>query len=303
MKKFILRILLFFGIVAAVDFAVGKLFWNLQSNVAKGRTGVEFYACMESKEDILIMGSSRATHHYIPQMITDSLGLSCFNAGQDGNGIIMQYGRWKMISERYAPKMIIYDINPSFDLVENDNMTYIDHLKPYCREKEVRDYVSTIFPLERLKLMSQMYRYNYKFLEIMSDCVRGDDGELKGYIPLYGQIRPEVVERSLKSHEIGIIKTDETKLKYLERLARDCRERNTKLVFVVSPFFGGGSLEEKSFSKVQEIASQYGASFAYYNTSELTSDIEIFKDSQHLNDDGAKEMTSLIIGLMVFLTE
>lgn len=93
------------------------------------------------------MGSSRASHHYVPEIISEKLGMSCFNAGQDGNGIILQYGRWKMLSERYTPKLIIYDINPGFDMVVNDNMTYVDRLKPFCYEVAVKNYVSSIFPM------------------------------------------------------------------------------------------------------------------------------------------------------------
>ena len=137
MKKFILYTLLFFTVVAVVDFAAGKVFYYLQSR-AGGRTGAEWYACKESHEDIIIMGSSRASHHYVPQIFEDSLGLSCFNAGQDGNGIILQYGRWKMIRERYTPKMVIYDVTYNFDLGVNDNMTYIDRLKPFCKDRKVK---------------------------------------------------------------------------------------------------------------------------------------------------------------------
>ena len=66
MKKFLLKIVLFFAIVAVVDVATGKLFRYVQSNMAGGRTGAEWYACRESSEDIIIMGSSRASHHYVP---------------------------------------------------------------------------------------------------------------------------------------------------------------------------------------------------------------------------------------------
>ena len=109
MRRFLINIAMFFAIVVAVDFSLGSVFHYLQANVAQGRTEVEYHACKKSDEDILIFGSSRAAHHYVSQILTDSLNLRCFNAGQDGNGIILQYGRWKMISERYSPKLIIYD--------------------------------------------------------------------------------------------------------------------------------------------------------------------------------------------------
>lgn len=224
MKKFLVNILIFFGIVAAVDFAAGKVFWYLQTK-AGGRTGAEYYACKESNEDVIIMGSSRASHHYVPQIITDSLGLSCFNAGQDGNGIILQYGRWKMLSERYTPKMVIYDINPGFDLAENDNMAYVDRLKPFAGDRRVRDYIGEIFPMERLKLMSKMYRYNYKFIEMASDYGRKTSNG--GYLPLYGQIRQEVVDGY--EAQVSSLEYDEAKLKYLESLASECKRERGKV--------------------------------------------------------------------------
>ena len=294
MKRYLLQIALFFAIVAVVDFAAGKLFRYVQANRAGGRTGAEWHACRESNEDIIIMGSSRASHHYVPQILTDSLGMSCFNAGQDGNGIILQYGRWKMISERYAPKVLIYDVTPGFDLQENDNMAYVDRLKPFCDDSEVKNYVADIFPIERWKLYSQMYRYNYKFLEMLSDCVKSKDDKLNGYIPLYGQIRKEVVEGAANAM-VKPIEFDETKLQYLECLAQECQARNTQLIFVASPYYKGGSYNEETFFPVSDLAAKYGLPFYYLNVSEFTDDSNLFKDSHHLNDEGAKTFTAELI--------
>ena len=285
MKKFIINILIFFGIVAVVDFGAGKVFRYLQSH-AGGRTGAEWYACKESNEDVIIMGSSRASHHYVPQIITDSLGLSCFNAGQDGNGIIMQYGRWKMISERYTPKVVIYDVNPAFDLCQNDNMAYIDRLKPFCDDNEVKNYVASIFPIEKLKLFSQMYCYNYKFIEMSADIAKRSGDELKGYIPLKGEIRKEIVEADQPT-KTPSIDVDAVKMYYLEQLAKDCNEKGVKLVFVASPAFRGGGYTTDTFNGVEIIAKDYDVPFLYYYESEYSELPDLFKDSQHLNDDGA----------------
>ena len=294
MKKFIINILIFFGIVAVLDVAAGKVFWYLQSSKAGGRTGAEYYACKESNEDVIIMGSSRASHHYVPKIITESLGLSCFNAGQDGNGIILQYGRWKMISERYTPKVLIYDVTPVFDLCKNDNMTYIDRLKPFCDNSDVSGYVTSMFPLEKIKLYSLMYRYNYKFLEMASDCARGGSDEMKGYIPLYGAIRKEVVESS-SSSDVTAIEEDNIKIYYLELLAKECKERGTKLVFVASPAFNGAGYNLETFSSVSKISNQYSIPFYYYNESEFSCNPSLFKDSGHLNDAGAIAFTKDLV--------
>jgi len=286
MKRFIINILIFFGIVASADAVVGKVFGYLQGK-AKGRTGVEYHVCKTLDEDVLIMGSSRASHHYVPQILEDSLGLSCFNGGQDGNGIVMQYGRWKMLSKRKVPKLIVYDIEPSFDMVENNNERYIDRLKPFAGVKPVREYMASLFPMEGLKLMSKMYRYNYKFLEIISDCVMSPTIQ-KGYIPLRGHIRQEIIEttqEALKVHP----EQDAVKLEYLGKFITEVQGAGYRIVLVSSPYWMGYT--QTDITAIETLAEKYGVAFLNYDQSELAGNPEYFSDSMHLNDDGANEFT------------
>ena len=291
MKRFVINVLVFFAIVAAVDVVVGKIFGNMQASMAKGRTGVEYHVCKTLDEDVLIMGSSRASHHYVPQILEDSLGLSCFNGGQDGNGIVMQYGRWKILSEHKVPKLIIYDIEPSFDMVENDNERYIDRLKPFAGVKPVRTYMVSMFPMEGLKLTSSMYRYNYKFLEILSDCVVSPTIQ-KGYIPLKGHIRQEVIDAKPEASKTHW-ELDAVKLQYLEKLITEAQGAGCRIVLVSSPYWKGH--KQIDFSSVEELAEKYGVAFLNYAVSELTGNPDYFADSMHLNDNGANEFTKDLV--------
>ena len=293
MKKFIINILIFFGIVAVVDFGAGKIFRYLQSH-AGGRTGAEWYACKESNEEVIIMGSSRASHHYVPQIITDSLGLSCFNAGQDGNGIILQYGRWKMISERYTPKAVIYDITSVFDMCLNDNMTYMDRLKPFSDNNSIKEYISELFPLERFKLLSQMYCFNYKFIEMSFDCLgqRKSDNP-SGYLPEYGHIREEVIEKAIEKKDSRAV--DTIKLHCLEKLIKEVKSKGTKIYFVISPYWKGGGESLSAYSSIKELTDKYNVPFIEYISSEICDNPDYFEDSMHLNDNGATEFTKQLV--------
>lgn len=290
MKKFIINILIFFGIVAVIDVAAGKVFWYLQSAKAGGGTGSEYYVCKEGTEDILIMGSSRASHHYVAKLIADSLGMSCFNGGQDGNGIVMQYGRWKMLSQNHVPKVIIYDVEPAFDLDINDNERYIDRLKPYSGDREVKHYVAGLYPMEQWKLISQMYRYNYKFLEILSDCVRPSEVN-NGYKPLYNNIRKELVQAP-KASPAGATLVDDTKYELLCKLVEEVLAKGATIVFVSSPYWQ--SVAPPDMSAIREIARQYEVPFIDYNNSGFSGNPDWFADSMHLNDQGAKEFSKHI---------
>lgn len=176
----------------AFDSIIGWCFDFLSANNKGGETGRNCYIFNNTKEDILAMGSSRCSHHYIPKIISDSTGLSCYNCGYDGNGIIMQYAVWKMVSKRYYPKYIIYDVTPGFDIyTEQDNRKYLDKLKPfYYSNPEIDSVFWSVDKKERLKMISHSYQYNSNWLAIIGDCIYPiyQAGE-NGFLPLYGSMK------------------------------------------------------------------------------------------------------------------
>ena len=69
----LIRLALFLSLVAIVDVSIGVVFDYLRATKAGGRTGIDYHVCKELDEDILIMGSSRASHHYVPKIFAESL--------------------------------------------------------------------------------------------------------------------------------------------------------------------------------------------------------------------------------------
>ena len=99
MKKYIVRIILFFAIVVLVDFVVGWAGDYLQTHAKGGDTKAINDLVKKDQHDILILGSSRAHHHYDTPFLSDTLNLDVYNAGYDGNGVILAYGILQMILE------------------------------------------------------------------------------------------------------------------------------------------------------------------------------------------------------------
>ena len=59
--------------------------------------------------NVLVMGSSRAWRHIDPKVIKDSLGLSAYNIGMDGQHLPMQLSRYQtFLKYNKQPKIIIY---------------------------------------------------------------------------------------------------------------------------------------------------------------------------------------------------
>ena len=289
MKRFVIRIIIFFAIVAVFDLSFGQICQYLNSHAGGGDTKREYYAFMESKEDILIFGSSRALHHYIPSIIEDSLGLSCYNCGLDGNGIIMQYGRFKVITERYSPECIIYDIEPSFDIKTDDKIKYLTPLKPYYDQRGVDSIFWDVSKAERYKMLSNMYRYNTKFIQKLSDNIHPlQSVEDSGYKPLYGELDYEVEWQETERYS-----ADKLKIQYFEKMIRTSLQKGIGLIFVASPYYH--ALTSEAFHPIKELCEKYSIPFLdFYFNPEFVDNHMYFKDSGHLNDTGANIFSSMI---------
>lgn len=291
MKKFLLRLLVYSAIIFAIDIAAGKAFSYMHAHAKGGDNGRNNYICNDVDADILIFGSSRAMHHYNPILISDSLGMSCYNCGQDGNGAILNYARFQLICQRYNPKLIIYDVTPEYDLLSgDDNHKYLGWLRAYYDMSGIADIFESIDSTEKYKMLSQLYRYNTKFIQIVSDYIYPiqDEGIL-GYRPIKGVIDPM---RISKKDPIKYFKSDSLKLLYFRKFLE--LSKNSKTVFVVSPYWHGK--DSVFFKPIQNECVTNGYEFINYaNNSKYHHNMLYFKDRNHLNSKGADEFTKDVI--------
>ena len=59
---------------------------------------------------MVIFGSSRANRNYVPSILAKKTGLSCYNAGVQGEGILFSTAIEEMMLKRYSPSVIILNI-------------------------------------------------------------------------------------------------------------------------------------------------------------------------------------------------
>ena len=288
MKKYIIKIAVFFLLVTIVDLIVGKTFQYLVDHARGGNNGRNNYICNETNQDILIFGSSRAIHHYNPLILSDSLGLSCYNCGQDGNGSILNYGRYQLIYQRYHPQIIIYDIIPDFDLLTgDDNHKYLGWLRAYYDKMGIPEVFESVDPTEKYKMKSQMYRYNSKFIEIVSDYIHPlqSDGIL-GFRPFNETIDTmKIAKNPVKKANYSF---DTLKISYLEKMID--KSKDTKIIFAVSPHLIG--MDTLQFQPIIDICKKKDILFIdFSNNPKYVHHNEFFKDGSHLNSKGADEFT------------
>ena len=289
MKKYLRNIILFFVAAAIIDVLFGKVCQYMNDHSKGGGIKSRYYVCKESNEDVLVFGSSRAKHHYVPDVIEDSLHMTCYNTGEDGNGIILCYGFLKMITERYNPKLIIYDVT-GFDMYEDDNMKYLDLMKPFYYEKGIDSIFWSVEPKTRIMMLSNLYRYNTTCLRVLGNFIHPMSNYPKGYLPLHKTMD---YEPEIKVENEKVI--DTLKIHYFERFIRLAQNKGIPLVCCSSPYYKALK-DDNNYEPVKHLCVQYDIPFLYYGAmAGISTKKSYFTDRTHLNDTGARSYTSKLM--------
>lgn len=288
MKKFIIKILLFAIIISVADICIGSILKETANNAIGGDYQTTNYIADKANEEIIIMGSSRANHHYIPSIIKDSLKMTCYNFGEDGMGIILMYGRYKLITQRYTPNIIIYDIQENFDLEKNDNIKYINGLKHNYEYPGISEIFKTVDKKESIKMYSRLYRYNSRVIGVISNKLFTPIKGEYGYLPSTGTMNQEPEPFNEKK-----ISYDNLKLEYFEKLIKDCAGK-TNLIFTISPKYF--KTDDSFIEPLHNLCKQYNIPILnHLNDERFINKKEFFADRVHLNHEGAKLYTNIII--------
>lgn len=284
MKKFCLIIASFLLVVAVADFSFGRLYMLLEE-----KTHTRNYHCMyEAGEDILILGSSYAVREIVPQVITERTGLSCYNAGEAGNGALCAWIRYNMFVSGHKPKLILYALTPGFDYVE-DGSSYSEYLKSfrsyYGLEPTVKDvYEEMGEKFDGIRMKSAFVRSNSEWLASLPRLLFHDNEEANGYDPFYQVFTPYQQAETAGTEPVKI---DEKKFHHFERLMREASAKGIKVICFLPPHYYDTYHEqahERAFSLCKELSIPV---INTYNDPYFKNKPEFFGDKDHLNHQGA----------------
>lgn len=281
-----------------MDLSIGSASAWLYHRSKYGILHRQQYVLNESDDDIIILGSSRASHHYVPSILTDSLGMSCYNAGSEGMCIYYHYTILASMIERgHCPKLVIYDVM-DLDSKEYPGPTFtldaaLDRFAPHYGEFACID---SLFELkgwkEKLKLQSKSYRYNSKLVQSIK-CNFIPLPEDNGYESVKGQLT-ELMQFHHEDYDECSI--DSLKLDYMRKMVQLANQHKVMILFVLSPYFGDNP--SRAYDAIKEIAQEFGMDVIdCYNEPSLMKRY-LFRDIMHLNDEGAHVWTAYLAHIL-----
>ena len=311
--KFLKRGLMLLALVAAMDQLCGLLLHHLYFSSTSGPEYETTYAFTKADADIIVTGSSKARRNYNTPLIADSLHLSCYNAGHDGQSLLFSYAMTKMLLAHHTPEMIVVEMFPEELYYKEVHYDRLNVLLPYYEEfagiREVADWRGTrnedttsiafrLFPFntEKIKLLSQCYRYNSMWLDLLKGILKKQKTE-SGYLPLKNKITEE--EKRKYIEEFELVKShehnrhiDPNKIKSLTGIIELCKQKNVKVVLVMSPVLKRYG-DDPVYKLVNDISVKYKIPFFDYTDDSRFNNIQYFADN-HLNNIGADFFSSLI---------
>ena len=305
-KKIVIGVLGFCLLLVVVDWAVGT--WS-EKMYYKSKYGIfhrQIYCLTESQDELMILGSSRAAHHYVPQIFEDSLGMSCYNAGSDGMCIYYHYGILaSRIQRECPPKIVILEVI-GMDAEVSQSATFsldaaLDRYAPHYGEFSEID---SMFALngwkEKVKLLSKTYKYNSKLVQTIK-CNYIPWPEDRGYEALNGVMKISDGEKAADVLAPSSVQPniEERKIEYLQKFIDDCKENNIQLIMCYSPYYGQSV--PKSIRIIEEMAKKNNVPFLNYGDDVRFLKPEYFQDASHLNDTGAREYSKEISRVLKYL--
>jgi len=298
--KFCLKTLLLVVILFGIDRLIGTAFESMKDVGLEKNPADEnytaYYAIEKVNTDVVVIGSSRAAHHYVPSILEKELKMSVYNCGQDACFFMYQNCVINMMLERYIPKIIIWDIQPgSFIGTLDREFLNVRLLTPYYYENEfAKKYVDCESSRMPYRMVCRMYAYNSKLHNYLLPIFMHTDASKKGYYPLpvKGYKYPKMrIEKDKGEQTIN-----ERMMTLFETTIKKCKQNGVKLFVFVSPSFSSETDCVKQVVKELEmIAEQNNTSFGNYMSDEtFISNPKLFKDASHMNDNGARIFTDII---------
>lgn len=292
-KKIVLNIFIVVAVVFILDFAIGRILRHFYFTESSGLQFRTTYAIETAETDILIFGSSRANHHYVPEVFEDSLKMTFYNTGRDGNGVFFQTAVLKSVLKRYTPKVIIFDYLGSFAKEQEDYDRMSSLLPYYKNHPEIRKIVELRSPYERIKLASGIYPFNSMILTIAMgnlESNRKRKPDNKGYVAAYNEWQQEI----FTAPALPVYVIDSNKIKAFREFITSGKESGAKIFVVYSPLF----LKFKKSQEIEickEICSSLKVPFWDFSKDTLfLNHRTLFHDISHLNHKGATIFSSIV---------
>ena len=302
LKKYSLRLTLFLALFLVGDRVLYALLSNAFHKTETGETGGFINKIRRIKAEVHIIGDSRAMHHYDPRILQDTLKMSVYNAGINGQSMPYIRGLTDLLLRDYKPGILILNVDASTLVRSKDKRDRITILAPFMDESEViRELIYNRSFFEPCKYLFYSFRFNGRPFAILRN-MNAQDKTISGFEPLNRVFEPALItsEDDLENREQTTVAADEYLVGLLRATLRQAKSAGVPVVIVNSPRWrSDGRIDpgQKTLLKMLEaLAGEEGVPYLSINQENAPQlhDAGLYADPAHLNAQGAQIFTHMV---------
>lgn len=299
-RRFLGKLLTFCVVIGTLDLGVGIVLDRLYQGTERGGVGV-INRALKQRHEVVIIGDSRAHHHFDPAVLGQETGLGVYNAGVDGQSLLFFYALEQLIVTEYRPKLILLHLGPGDLRGRQEALDRLSVLLPHVHHPEIRALLMQRSPYESIKLLSRIYPYNSMIAGLLGAAVLpAPSSDDNGYVALRGSDMPAALNADAtgdrdEAEQGPASRRDEQQhifLRTLRRFITSARARNIATVICVSPRWGEQPLDKRVRQLIDAEDAQYIEITQV--THPVFRDPVLFKDPSHLNEQGARVFSKIL---------
>ena len=247
----------------------------------------------EVDTDIICIGNSAILNSVNPEIIEDSLSMTCYNGGTTGQGVFFFETIIDCILQRHTPKMFVLGLRPE-EIGGNIGEGIYDVLKPYygIGYKSIDDHFNKASGFDRFLLHSNLLRYNTIWVRVLLYMLVDDTTYPEnGFMPMNKPTHlPQL--KQIETYDEPV----KAKLECIERIIQKCRARNIDVVICYPPTLNSFKQKDLPCVKaIENLCHRYKTPCLIdYNNKYFQNHPELFYDNGHVNKDGADKYSLLL---------
>jgi hypothetical protein len=297
MKKFLLRVIAFFGPIFIISYGI-DVFISQKFKNSDGELQIwKALYTGQVNSDLVIMGSSRAQGMIDPTMIGANFDTKAYNLGIIGYSFEMQYLRNQLlIKYNRKPKVIIHSLD-IFMFQKGTELFQAYQFLPYMLwNDEMRQATIGYKGYKLLDYYIPLIRYYGKGYDALyyyrSTFSTRENYHKLGFRSMTIPWQEDTNYRIKINIDLGI-------LKLFDNYLAQCKRSNIKIIFVYPPeyYWGQNKIINRSkiFTYFKNYSKKYNIPFFDYSKDSLSYQKKYFNNTEHTNTLGAKIFTRDLI--------
>lgn len=300
MKQLFVYVLLAISTSVLVDRMLGSALEHLYDAGTEGQNGGDLNRYLKQpKPDILVLGSSRAHHHVIP----DSLSPEAYNLSHNGMSVAFQAALVAVLNERSAlpSRTLLVHVDPDDALLDQANGDVRFLRRYHGSVPYVTDRINALHPFEKVAFWSDTYRFNGMFPGLLRTLLLSpsevNDGA-RGYVERADQAQD--AERTVFTAHKDSLSALSYAARWNEEHVREriiepvqyidsvCRSKDIELILFTSPLYRTTNARKDFAARVHALL---GSPPRWLTPEDLSltalQDISYWRDNVHLRHRGA----------------